>query len=374
MTKKSWLCDEKTIKRKIILELPNAKTTYDDYCDNMGKDRLDEIASDNTILNLVRERNWDDIPNYINDNKAFQDLELLHLLYSIPFTIKDKEKKSFSISAENYVLSKIMLSFSILWIPQYRKYELSQQLRYNVDELFYSKIVRGSFWIDMLEEESGVLNDLMYTYIKYHRNVKCFRDDEMARFAYNFIVKNESTKHILNILRPIHYKENLTKNYLLFYILNLTVTYGTELYIIYDHTERLNCFKICDEKWIKKHIEGGCTILWLYDILIEAFELFGSKEKPTPSKWKIRQKVLDDIIEASEKCITFTYKLEWSAWMPMRWQVDFIHTDMSKYEELLQYTWEYWGVIPMAWTKDKKILDGKKKINYKYDRKTEKNE
>ncbi len=372
MTKNSGFYEEKIIERKIILELPNVKTTYEGYCTLMWQERLDEIASDNTLLNLVRERNAEDTKIFTFDDKPYQDLQILNSLYEIPFTEKEVEKKSFSISAENYLLYKIMMTFTTLWIPQYRKYELSQQLRYKVDEVFFSKVQRGRFWVDMLEEESSMLNDLMYGYVKYHRKAKYFRDDEMTKFAYNFF-KEDTMKSIVKWIGNIHYKENLTKNYLPFYLLYLTVNYGIELYIIYEHSERLNCFKICDEKWAKQYIEKWCTILWLYEILTEAYEVFGSNDEPEPAKWKIWQKVLDDIIEASEKCITFKYTLEWSSGKPMLWQVDFIHNDPSKYDELMQYVGDFWWVIPMKWRKDEKILDGKKKLNYKKDRNKDKN-
>ena len=373
MTKNSGFYEEKTIKRQIILELPNVKTSYDEYCELMWKERLDEIASDDTLLNLVREWAGDEAKKPIREDRPYDDLELVDNLYSIPFTIKDVEKKSFSISAENYIIFKIMLSFSILGIPQYRKYELSQQLRYNVDEVFFAKTHRAGFWLDMLEFETELLNELMYTYVKYHRNVKYYRDDEMTKFGHNFIAKGDNMHSILKLLRGIHYKENLTKNYLPFYLVYLTITYGIELYIIYEHTERTNCFKICDAKESKKYIEKWCTIIWLYDILIEAFSLFGSNEEPMLAKWKIWQKVLDDIIEASEKCVSFKYSLEWSSWLPMLWQIEFVHTDLTKFDELAQYAGDFWWVIPMSWTNEKKILEGKKKLNYKKDRKKDKN-
>ena len=365
----SWYKEE-VIERKIVLELPTAKKTYEKYCEDMWEKKLQELSSDDLLLHLIRSFNGGRNELCLADEKPFIDLQLLDLLYDIKFNEKSIEEKSFSISVQNYLLSSIMDRFASLWIPQYRKYELSQQLRYSIEEVYYNKTIKGYFGIHFLENnESEILFDYVYTYVKYHRNVKYFRDDEMTKYWYNFIAKEDMLKEVRSRVRNIHYKERRKKNHLLFYLLYLTIYEWVELSVLYDHSELIDCFKICDNKSREKYINKWCTIVWLYDILINVFKVFGSKDSPKLPKGKLWNKVLEDIIEASEKATTFTYTVSWSNWMPMLWQITFIHTDPSKYPELKEYAGEYWWVIPMKWKGDRKILDWKKKLNYKKDRK-----
>lgn len=366
MKETSHWYSEEIIERKIILELPTAKTTYKKYCENMWEKKLQELSSDDLLLHLVRSLDWAKNETGILDGKPFIDLQLLDALYGIKFNEKSTKDKTFSISVENYLLSRIMDKFAILWIPQYRKYELSQQLRYNIDEVFYNKTIKGYFWVYFLaNNESEILFDYVYTYVKYHNNTKYFRDDEGTRRWYNFIAKEEIVKDVFSWVRNVHYKENKKKNHLLFYLLYLTIYEWLELSILYDHSDRINCFKVCDKKSREKYIDKWCAIVWLYNILINVFKVLGSKDNPQFPKWKVWDKVLDDIIEASEKATTFTYTVSWRGWLPMLWQITFIHTDTSKYRELKKYAGEFWWVIPMKWIGNKKILDWKKKLNYK---------
>lgn len=357
--------DEETISRKIVLDLPNVKVSYKKYCQNTWKNKLKELASEKTQLNLVRIPPEHPTRAHLND-KPFLELQLLDYLYWIKFTIKNEEEKTFSISAENYLLYSIMTRFAKLWIPQYRKYELSQQLRYDIDEVFYAKIHRGKFWLFYFEKsEQTFLFDYIYTYVKYNRNVKYYRGDEMTKYWYEAIAKDQMMSDIKTEIRNIHYKERKTNNYLLFYLLYLTAYEWVELFIIYDNKEFLNCFTICDADWCKKYTDEWCTILWLYDTLINVFKLFWNKNEPVKPKWKIWCPVFDDILEASQKCKKFKFTVKWSDWQPTFWQIDFTDTDLKKYKELKEYAWEFWLVSPIKWTNDKKILDWKKKLNYK---------
>lgn len=364
---------EEVIERKIVFELPTVKKSYEKYCKDLWEKKLQELSSDDLLLHLVRSFNGGRNQMGFAEDKPFIDLQLLDLLYDIKFNEKSIKEKSFSISVENYMVSRIMDKFASLWIPQYRKYELSQQLRYSIEEVFYNKIIRGYFGLYYLEnKESDIIFDYVYTYVKYNRKAKYFRDDEMTKYWYNFIAKEDIMKDILIWVRNVHFKERKKKNHLLFYLLYLTIYEWIELSILYDHSELINCFKICDKKSREKYINKWCTIVWLYDIFISVFNVFGNKDSPQIPKEKMWDKVLSDIIEASEKATTFTYTLSWSGWLPMLWVVTFIHTDPSKYPELKEYAGEYWWVIPMKWKKDQKILDWKKKLNYKEDRKKKK--
>jgi hypothetical protein len=48
------------------------------------------------------------------EDKPFIDLQLLDLLYDIKFNEKSIKEKSFSISVENYMVSRIMDKFASL--------------------------------------------------------------------------------------------------------------------------------------------------------------------------------------------------------------------------------------------------------------------
>lgn len=191
----------------------------------------------------------------------------------------------------------------------------------------------------------------------------------MTKHWYKTVAKEKMMWNIKTFISSIHYKERKSKNYLMFYLLYLAIYQWVELYIVYENEELVNCFKICDNDWYKKYIDNWCTILSLYDILMHTFKVSWNKDEPIIPKWKMWCPVFDDILEASEKCKTFTFTVSWSDWKPMLWQIDFIHTDISKYEELKEFTWEFWWVIPMKWRKDEKVLDWKKKLNYKKARK-----
>ena len=374
MNKKNQRYREEIVERKIILELSGTKKSYEEFCEGMWKKKLDEISSNDTLLHLVRVREWEEERFSAIDENPFMEFKILNLLYDIVFTEKNINEKTFSISVENYLLGKIMNEFSLLCVPLYRQFELSQQLRYNVKESFYNKIIRWSFGLHHIDKSSNeFLTNAVYNYVKYHRNVRHFRDDATVKHLYEFIAKQDLMGDILKYVRNIHYKESKDKNYLLFYLLYLTVYEWLELYIIYDHSEIFDCFKVCDAKSVKNYINRWCTVMWLYDILIKSFDVLWIKGEPVLSKSKVWADVLDDIIEASEKCTTFTYRVNWSWWLPMMGEVSFIHTDPKKYHEMKKYAWDYWWVIPMSWMWDEKILDWKKKLNYKKARKKDTN-
>lgn len=373
MNKKSQRYKEEIIERKIRLEIPSAKKSYESYCKDEWKEKLDQLSSDALLLHLQRfQKNDNDYGRPIGN--PFMEFELLDLLYGIKFNIKDIKEKTFSISIENYLLAKIIKPIAALSIPQYRKFELSQQLRFDIDEIFYNKIIRWSFWVYYIQNmETELLFDYAYNYVKYHRNVRYFRDDQTTKHSHDVMAKDGIMNEIFKVVRNVHYKEEKSKNHLLFYLLYLTIFEWLELYILYDNSELINCFKICEFEWSKKYINGWCTILWLYDILINTFNLLWLDWKPVYSKTKAWNKVLADIIEASVKATTFKYTVSWSSWLPMIWEVSFIHTDPKKYSEMKKYAGDYWWVMPMVWMWDKKILDWKKKLNYKKARKKDKN-
>jgi hypothetical protein len=140
------------------------------------------------------------------------------------------------------------------------------------------------------------------------------------------------------------------------------------LYIVYYPKEIINHFIIADEKTLQKHLDNWCIVLCITPIFEELRKFIWLEEYE--NKQTIineRDQVFDDIRESVKHLSNFTITLEAKNKKPTYWLVEFTEVDLKKAKTLKNYTGEYWYVVPIQWSKEKKALEWKKKIKYKKD-------
>lgn len=75
--------------------------------------------------------------------------------------------------------------------------------------------------------------------------------------------------------------------------------------------------------------------------------------------------VLKDIRKAQANLLSYEFSITVKRSEPTYGNVSFIHEDLSKYDSLKIFAWEYGFVVPMKWGANKKVLKWENRIKYK---------
>lgn len=71
-----------------------------------------------------------------------------------------------------------------------------------------------------------------------------------------------------------------------------------------------------------------------------------------------------DLKKAKKHLTNFTVRMDIRKKRPTYGEISFYHENLSMYETLKMFAWEYGFVVPVKWSKDKKVLRGEKRLKY----------
>lgn len=77
-----------------------------------------------------------------------------------------------------------------------------------------------------------------------------------------------------------------------------------------------------------------------------------------------RLDLIVDLYHAQSKLDSFALSISVKQRKPKFWEIRFSYEDLTEYDSLKRYTWEYGFVVPTMWSKTKRILRGEKRLKY----------
>ena len=296
-----------------------------------------------------------DLPNYIPAETT--DKIYLFLNYDIEDYYKD-------ILGSIYDILWYFFIWPVVSIEDKKQYLDNELKNWNYDDIYFILDVIKSLWngnkilykdnelaIDLIKDDQWNHGQCLLhnSYVLWDKKV------EMLNNVKEQMKKNPNIKPeyygIKRIFKKTFIKQEIHKNQILNYIFFLNFLWKRDLYISFQDLS--NSIYLCDSKNIQNSV-------WWWSILIHTWTMF-------PYVWKniiwenIRKKyqdyiksnswntnilyeILEDIKKLIGKTKTGKINIEYKDFKPSFMSWLFKTTELWKYQELKDYTWDYWYV------------------------------
>lgn len=354
---------EFVITRKIWMAF-KASMSYKDFLKKITQESLDSFSSEITIRNVSKKPFWDEDETFLRAYK---------IAYWYEYTFVDKYR--YKVERLEYIMFSIRRILGQCWMDSSIKYQVVENLRYNVKEVFRANTRLWNFGINFFSHRKkendcrDFVKDLEY--IKYNSSKKYEKDEEHIvvlesfKFSYDFCKMLNKVNDMWRYFNKIHFKKEKQKSYALHYIIYCTLYLQQDLYLIYLPYHLYPKTIIIEKNQVDKYIKYWTSILSISEIIWNIFGHSVTEDvRNKKNSMKSRDSVLQDMRTNAKKAKKVVLQLEVEDSTPkfMSWKRD--TNDVSSYNELEKYIGDFWEITKSKsrWKTTK--LKAKKKYIY----------
>lgn len=367
-----WTDIRYTQSFNVLIDFP---VKYEDFAANKEFDDIREYMD--KFCNYMLLMLTVDIPDYVPEKTT--DKIYLFLNYDIIDYYKD-------ILWSIYDVLWLFFIWPVVTVEEKKQYLDNELKNWKYDRLYFILDVIKSLWNEnkMFPKNNELAVDLMKddqwrhkqyfidnSYVLWNKKVEMVNNVK-ENMKKSPLIKSEYYR-IKRIFREKFFKQEIHKNQILNYIFFLFFLWKRDLYISFQDFS--NSIYLCDSK--NMH-----NCIWWWSIIINIWSIFPFVWENI-LKWDLKIKyqnyiksnfwntnilheILEDIKRLIGKTKTWKIKIEYKDFKPSFMSWIFKTTELWKYQELKDYTWDYWYVATQNHNWKASVLVWEKLFKYSW--------